>query len=376
MLKGFAMLKKCLVISANNNIKTFKATLLAIKRYYLEKQEYISSIVVIRTTDGENISNISNYKSECDSVFPMYEDYSEKKIESSSLYLTKLPIIFRELLSLWDPKNIVVDLTNGTKSYTDFVYLACTLLDIQSIFRISISREYYNDPNASTDYLCLNMESVLSQDQIRSFVNKTYAEYIYYYSEVKELSDWFKRLLGEHMSVYFFKQMLNSFEKYAVGEYRECIVNLSTMTEELLKHVFAKLEACFDNITWDWLNGKGIFDRSNGNNRNKMVTLGSLAFDLGTILTRADKIISNNQDKATQAYDEKVSERNGNIYKLAPVVAVGHALQSITLIRNYSAHGSKYSKDNNTIHDARFQIDVILYVFHKMSECELLGGAE
>ena len=310
------MTKKCLVISANNNIITFKATLLAVKKYHSINQETISSIIVIRTIDGEDPSNIAHYKAECETVFPEYDNYNEKRIETANQYLSKLPVIFRELLSQWDPGDIIVDLTNGTKSYTDFVYLACTLLDIRTIFRVSINREYYNNPNDSTDYLNLNMESVLSQSQIRSFVNKTYAEYIYYYNEVKELTDWFQSLLGEKLSRYFFEQMLNSFEKYATGEYCDSIINLSTMTEELLKHILDKLKDCFDTKTWEWMNSTGEFALNNRktNSGNKVISLGSLSRDLGNILTRANKIITNTIDVSTQAYDKAIKVRKPSSY--------------------------------------------------------------
>ena len=96
--------------------------------------------------------------------------------------------------------------------------------------------------------------------------------------------------------------------------------------------------------------------------------------DFGNIMTRANKIISGVSDRSTQAYDAAVSCRNPNINKLAPIVAVGHALQAMAMIRNYNAHGSTHSRENGTIHDARFQIDIMLFIFHKMAECELLRG--
>lgn len=368
------MKKKCLVIAANNNLITFKATLLAASQNFETEEQKVSSIVIIRTTKGENPISALEFKPLCDQVFPNYEGYLERRIESGDLYLTRLPILFRELLYSWDPEDIIVDLTNGTKSYTDFVYLACTLLGINTIFRVSIAREFYNNPDKTEGYLAVHMESILTQNQVRSFVNKTYAEYIYYYSEVRELSEWIRGLYGEHVSASFFRQMLNSFEKYASGDYQECILGLSTATEGLIDRLLNRLQNSFDSITWDWLNVKGQFSVRQYQNSN-IVSLGSLSRNIGNIMTRANKIITGSTDRATQAYDEAVNNcRNQNIYKLKPIIAAGHSLQAMTVIRNYNAHDSSIDSDNATIHDARFQIDTVLFVLHKMAECELLRG--
>lgn len=369
------MERKCLVISANNNLDTFKATIIAAREYFETSSQIISAVLVIRTIEGENTDNALKYKALCDEIFLNYKDYNEKKIDSSDMYLTRLPIVFRELLSSWEPNNIIVDLTNGTKSYTDFIYLACTLLDIRTIFRVSIKPEYYRNPNNNSSFE-VTMECILSQKQVRSFVNKTYAEYIYYYSEVKELAEWIKGLYGEQMSLHFFRQMLNSFEKYAAGDYQDSINTLSTITEGLMTELLQKLQGYFDSTTWDWLNGNGQFSRRQQNNRslNAISSLGSMSQSFGNIMTRANKIISRRTDASTQAYDNAVSNRNPNINKLAPIVAVGHALQAMAMTRNYNAHGSIYSIDNGTIHDARFQIDTLLFILHKMAECELLRG--
>lgn len=371
------MKNKCLVVSANNNLVTFKATLLAVKNNFENNEQKISSIVIIRTIRGENPDNISYYKTLCDEIFPYYENYSEKKIDSNSMYLSMLPIVFRELLTVWNPKDIIVDLTNGTKSYTDFVYLACTLLDIQTIFRVSIDHEYYNNSDNNSNQLKVNMESILSQSQVRKFVNKTYAEYIYYYNEVKEISEWIRNLYGERTSLDFFEQMLKSFEKYAAGDYQDSINTLSTSMENLIGKSLQELQKCFDRTTWDWLNGYGQFSTRRQNNsaqNNRIVSLGSMSRDFGNIMTRANKIISGVSDISTQAYDNAVACRDPNIDKLAPIVAIGHALQAMAMIRNYNAHGSNYSRENGTIHDARFQIDIMLFILHKMAECELLRG--
>lgn len=222
------------------------------------------------------------------------------------------------------------------------------------------------------------MESILPQNELRGFVNKTYAEYIYYYSEVNELAKWIEVFIGEQNSHEFFNQMLNAFEKYSNANYKDCIIDLSTLTEHLIKEVLDALKNQFDQECWDWLTGNDSYKRKHSKNSNSRSVsgLGTLAHKLGNILTRANKIISNVEDNATRLPEVSTIRQNPNIYKLAPIIAAGHALQSMAMIRNYNTHGSRYSNQNNTLHDARYQIDVVLYIFHKMSECELLGGTQ
>ncbi len=367
---------KCLIIAANNNILTFKATLIAIRNKWESKESRIKTIVIIRNLSDESKEKIALCKQICEELLPKHEEYIEKRVTSNNEYSVKLPIIFRDILVNFSEKGIVVDLTNGTKTFADFAYLACTLLNIENVFRVKIPKEVYKNQNIEeNERLTINKEIVLSREDLRNLVNKTYSEYIFYYKEIEQISEWIPKLCLDFDSNRFIEKMLSIFRKYISNDYEGCIINLSMEMEYILEKALDALSQKFNYNTWNWLIGNDSFQRErNQNNINRVQSLGTKAHTLANILNRANKIITQVNDNSTNLPEVDEIRKNVNIKKFAPIIPIGYTLQSMTIIRNFSSHTNKYSLHNRTINDAQYQINAMLYVLKKMKSCELLGG--
>lgn len=185
--------------------------------------------MLIRTLSEEEKKTPTLCKEKCESILPYHDQYEEKRIKTINDYYVDIPILFKDLVDEFSSENIIIDLTNGTKTFTDFAYLACTLLDINNVFRVKINREVYENKSIDTyKQVSINNEIVLSRDDLKSFINKTYSEYIFYYKEVEEIAKWIPKLSSKLDSKKFMELMLNVFEQYVNKNYDGSIIKLST----------------------------------------------------------------------------------------------------------------------------------------------------
>lgn len=132
----------------------------------------------------------------CDTILVGESEYHEYPITNAANLVTVLPAMLRQILVARNATrdSIIVDLTNGTKTWCDFVYLVCTLMQISKIFRVRVPKEAFTLPYSQVDLemLQVQLEPILNADDLRRLVRSIYSEYIYYLHEVTMLIDWAK----------------------------------------------------------------------------------------------------------------------------------------------------------------------------------------
>jgi len=351
-----------LIIASNNRLNTFGNSI----RRYSSSFKDINHIFLLRTTDKES-QKPPNWKSVCENYFPELEAYSEIKIKSAQEYPEKIPMFFnKEIFNAHiDTKNVLIDLTNGTKTWCDMVSLICTLSQINNLYRIKVPKEEFNTPyeDLGIGKIELSKEPVLDGNKIRKYANLTYSEYIFFLNEILTFKKWISEssLINEKQKDEIQVLLMSAFELYVNGNFQSSIVKSGTFLEEFLEQILEKIKQLFPR-EWNILT----------NNHSYGVTFGSKARALGIICTRTDYIVSGVNNGFTQSSGGSILKNNSDVRKLSPIIPIGTICQSLGYIRNFSSHGSPDKEALRTDLDARQFLLSILYILGKIKQCEIL----
>ena len=351
-----------LVIAGNRNVNTFANTLRAVTNYW--KDRTVEAVHLIRIESGKK-EEMPDWRKLCYSLLPGLSEYHEVTIPDVTTYATVLPGLFRQLLIERNvtPGSIIVDMTNGTKTWCDFVYLVCTIMQVTNLFRIKAPKEVYSQPyeNVDVEVLTVQFEPVLKLNDLQRLVRSTYSEYIFYLKEVTEFVNWVRTksslmLNPEHL----YERLLKAFEHYMRSNFDSCIISVATILEEILDEVFKIMEHRF-RLHWMVLI----------NNRLPANSIGSKAHTLGQACIRTNYLIAGIENSFTKSAQGQSLKKLKETFEFAPLIPIGTLCQSLAMIRNYSGHGNPYSSFLQTETDARQILHGVLYMFGKMRICRL-----
>jgi hypothetical protein len=352
----------CLVIAGNRNVNTFANTLRAITNHW--ENPIVETVHLVRIESSEK-EEMPDWRKLCYTLLPKLSEYYETAVPHVGAYATILPRLFRRLLIEQNisPAFIIVDMTNGTKTWCDFVYLVCTLMQVTNLFRVKVPKEFYSIPyeEVDTTLLTVQFEPFLELNDLQRLVRSTYSEYIFYLKEVTEFVSWVRtesslRLDSEHL----YERLLKAFEHYMRSNFDSCIVSVATILEEILDEMFRILAHRFGSHWMILIN-----------NRLPANSLGSKSHTLGQICIRTNYLISGVENSFTKSTQGQSLKKLKETFELASLIPVGTLCQSLAMIRNYSGHGNPYSSFLQTETDARQMLHGILCVFGKMQICRL-----
>lgn len=352
-----------LIIMGNRNINTFANTLRAVT-----KQWGANSVCAVYLIRLKSENEMPDWRGLCDTIFVGEPEYHEYPITDATNLVTVLPAMLHQILVGRDATrdSIIVDLTNGTKTWCDFVYLVCTLMQISKIFRVQVPKEAFTLPYSQVDLemLQVQLEPILNADDLRRLVRSTYSEYIYYLQEVTMFTDWAKSdsiLCLDFANLY--ERLLKAFEHYMRGDFNACIVSVATVLEEILDEILRVLKDRFGSL-WAALI----------NNNFPQNSLGSKAHTLGQVCVRINYIVSGIENGFTKSAAGNALKARQETFAFTPLIPIGMHCQSLGMIRNYSGHGSRYSSALQSEVDARQMLHGILYVIGKIRACTLFRG--
>ena len=353
-----------LIVAGNRNIDAFANTLRAGTNHW--RDPCTETVHLIRTKTGED-KDMPDWRKLCYDLLPSLSEYNEVAIPNTTAYATVLPRLLRQLVTdrNIDRDLILVDMTNGTKTWCDFIYLICTVMSITNIFRVKAPKEVYSIPfkDVDVELLAVQFEPVLGQDALQRIVRSTYSEYVFYLREITEFVDWIRMgscIVFDHNQLY--ERLLRAFEHYMRANHDACIISIATVLEELLDEMFRIMEHRFRSH-WIVLI----------NNRRPSSSLGSKAHSLGQACTRINYLVSGIENGFTRSQQGQSIKKLKETSEFAPLISVGMFCQSLAMIRNYSGHGNPYSAQLQTETDARQMLHGILYIFGKMRICKLFG---
>lgn len=351
-----------LVIAGNRNVNTFANTLRAVANYW--KNPTVEAVYLVRIEFNKK-EEMPDWRKLCYSLLPRLSEYYEVAIPDVTAYATVLPRLFRQLLIERNitHDSVIVDMTNGTKTWCDFVYLVCTFMQVTNLFRVKVPKEVYSRPYKDIDVelLTVQFEPVLKLNDLQRLVRSTYSEYIFYLKEVTEFINWVRTessLILDPERLY--ERLLKAFEHYMRANYDSCIVSVATILEEILDEVFRIMEHQFGSYWMVLIN-----------NHLPANSVGSKAHTLGQACTRTNYLIAGIENSFTKSTQGQSLKKLKETFEFAPLIPVGMLCQSLAMIRNYSGHGNPYSSFLQTETDARQMLHGILYMFGKMRICRL-----
>jgi len=356
---GFGMQ---LIIMGNKNINTFANTLRGIEKHW--KNSPIEAVYLFRIESDTN-ERILDWRELCYDLLPRLSRYCEIIIPDNATYATAIPRLMRQLFIEQNINQdfVIVDMTNGTKTWCDFVYLVCTLMQVTNLFRIKAPKEVYDLPYEMVDVSSLNVyfEPVLELEDLQKLIRSTYSEYTCYLKELTEFVNWVRFESSLTLdSGYLYERLLNAFEHYMRLDYSACIVSVATVLEEILDDIFKVMEKRFAQSWMPLIN-----------NNPPANSLGSKAHTLGQACIRANYVIAGVENNFTKTIEGESLKKLQATFDFAPLIPTGTLCQSLAMIRNYSGHGNPYSSSLQTETDTRQILHGILYLFGKMRICKL-----
>ncbi|MCL0094451.1 hypothetical protein M1N58_00935 [Dehalococcoidales bacterium] len=351
-----------LVIAGNRNINTFANTLRAVTNYW--RNLTLEAVHLVRFGSSEK-EKMPDWRGLCYTLLSKLPEYHEVVIPDITTYATVIPRLFRQLLIEQNiaPDSIIVDMTNGTKTWCDFVYLVCTLMQVTNLFRVKVPKKFLNYPYEEVDVklLTVQFEPVLKLNDLKWLVRSTYSEYIFYLKEVTEFVNWMRTESSLTLdSERLYERLLKAFEHYMRSDYDSCILSVATILEEILDEIFRIMGHQFGELWMTLIN-----------NRLPANSLGSKAHTLGQACIRINYLVAGVENSFTKSTQGKSFKELEKTFEFAPLIPIGNHIQSLAMIRNYSAHGIPYSSFLQTETDARQILHGVLYIFGKMRICRL-----
>lgn len=351
-----------LIIMGNRNVNTFANTLRAVTKQWGAKSICATHLIRLKS---EN--EMPDWRGLCDILLEGESEYHEYPITDATNLATTLPNMLSQILMRVSTQDsIIVDLTNGTKTWCDFVYLVCTLMQISKIFRVQVPKEAFTLPYNQVDLemLRVQLEPILNASDLQRLVRSTYSEYIYYLQETTTFTEWAKAdTLIRLDFANLYERLLKAFEHYMRENFDACIVSVATILEELLDETLRILGERFGSL-WTALI----------NNNLPQNSLGSKAHTLGQACTRVNHLISGVENGFTQSTEGKALKAREETFAFTPLIPVGMHCQSLAMIRNFSGHGSRYSSALQSEVDARQMLHGVLYILGKIRACTLFRG--
>ena len=140
------------------------------------KKPSVYSIFLIRIK-SINRKELPDWRSLSFNLLPDLSSYQEIVVSDVNGIATILPQHFRSLLIEQNisQDSIIVDLTNATKTWCDFIYLVCSFMQISNLFRVKAQKEVYDIPYGQVDIASLNveMEPILKLDDLQRIARLT-----------------------------------------------------------------------------------------------------------------------------------------------------------------------------------------------------------
>ncbi|WP_156525320.1 hypothetical protein [Chloroflexus islandicus] len=351
-----------LIIMGNRNVNTFANTLRAVIKQWGAK-----SIYAIHLIRPKSENETPDWRGLCNTLLGGAYEYHEYPITDATNLATTLPSMLSQILAKEKTnKSIIVDLTNGTKTWCNFVYLVCTLMQISNIFRVQVPKEEFMLPynQVNLEAIQVQLEPIPNTSDLQRLIRSTYSEYIYYLQEVTTFIEWAKTdSLIQLDFAKLYERLLKAFEHYMRGDFDACIVSAATILEEILDETLRLLASRFGSLWMALIN-----------NNSPQNSLGSKAHTLGQACTRVNQLISGIQNGFTQSIEGRTLRTLKETFDFAPLISVGMHCQSLAMIRNYSGHGNRYSSALQNEVDARQMLHGVLYILGKIRACTLFRG--
>lgn len=348
-----------IIIFGNRKENTFGNTLRAIKKEWPNVPE--RHLHVFEVVDNATSDPSPNWQHIGRKIFSPYPFYHDVPIEQDAELPKSLAKILNELTinSNVTTANVFVDLTNGTKTWTELVYLTCTLMQIDNLFRVRVNREYFNTPymDVPLNQIEIIKEPTLERGQLKELSRSVFSEYIFFLEEGYRFTEWLDNKSKLKIPVSSLRPDLRSlFVHFIQRNYGDCIVNIGKMLELILAHVITFLADYFRPNIWEQIT----------NSKKVNIGLGGQAI----LLSEAGKTFEKCLPNAPHPPKEPTISYETAI-QMIPMIPIGHYCVALSKMRNFSAHEGGHNHLLQKEIDARQMIHGLLYILGKLQECKI-----
>jgi hypothetical protein len=221
-----------LVTAGNPNLGTIKSVLHVVPIHYqrtLTKVFFIDSDFSQLDFAGRSILG---------DRFEAVQSIAGKEVQVSHQFIgknelaAKLPEVLSTEMHSRDHDDIVIDLTNGTKSVSSLLYAAGSLLKVKRLFFLTVTPEgRKKDPREYTDndYVVQEIDPLQNILELGKY---GYFDLVYYRDSITSLA---RKLanLGNHDFTHHVEQMCTrGMGDYFKGDYMGCISEIGKLSEE------------------------------------------------------------------------------------------------------------------------------------------------
>lgn len=223
-----------LILSGNPNLDSIRSVVYFANEEFeksIKKVHFLDNEESLRNEEGESIEAERNeFVREC---IPDVR-VTSTLISRSNMHL-KIPQILSKELEVYDRDDIVVDLTNGTKSISSVLYASASLSKIPNLFFLSITPDKRSDPPQSLDDENYDVEDLPALENIGEIGKYSYFEIIYYLERTVELTSEIDRtsLTDDYLKRGMEAELQRGVRNYFREEYAQCIQKIGQVMEAL-----------------------------------------------------------------------------------------------------------------------------------------------
>ncbi|MEM8641528.1 MAG: hypothetical protein AAGG51_22335 [Cyanobacteria bacterium P01_G01_bin.54] len=346
-----------IIIFGNRKKDTFGNTIRAIKKKWPDVSErHLHVFEMLDSNTQEELPDWNQIGRDVFSPPPFYHNVPIREHTELPKLLAKVlnDLIARSNITA---NNLFIDLTNGTKTWSELVYLTCTLMQLHNLFRVKVTSKYFNTPYSQVplEEIDIIEEPTLERYQLKELSRSVFSEYIFFLEEGYKFTEWLDHKSKLKISASSLKKDLRAlFVHFIQGNHTDCIVHSGKVLELILGQIIEFLENFFPSGVW----GK-ITKNTKGRELGKKAE----------VLSQASREFESCLSKSTYSNNNLVSQEDAK--RMIPILPIGYYCKALSRIRNFSAHSGDRNHLLQSEIDARQMIHGILYILGKLQECEV-----
>lgn len=333
-----------LILSGNPNLNSIQNVVYLANEYFdqcIEKVHFIDNEHTLRDREGGKIeAERNNFVREC---------ISGVQVTSTQISLSKkhlrIPQILSRELEIYSRNEIIVDLTNGTKSISSVLYASASLSKIPHLFFLSIDREKRSEPPESLQEDEYTVDTLPALENIGEIGKYSYFEIVYYLERITNLTSEVDNsvLTDEYLIRSMEDELQRAVRSYFREEYANCIQKIGQVMESL---------------SWELANA--IRNEAKGSITNSVDT-GFSETNTWIRTEFCDKL----RGKLDSGEDLKDYED-----RLCDLANVDKILETVRVYRNVSSHGNSILRGGE---EAKLIMSNAMYVLEIVNESSILS---
>lgn len=222
---------KQLILSGNPNLDTVRGAVYFANQEFegeIERVHFLDTDTSLRkdgnTIEGERNDLVRKYIPDAQLV--------STRISFSDMHLS-IPRILSQELKLYERDQIIVDLTNGTKSISSVLYASASLSKISRLFFLNTSPDKRDLPPEDLESEDYSTKILPALENIGEIGKYSYFEIVYYLERVGELSAKFEEtsLDDDYLEQGMVSDLQQAVRSYFRGDYSQCIQKVGQIME-------------------------------------------------------------------------------------------------------------------------------------------------